>query len=102
VALEHGGLLAGVGPLALSREGLRDRRFREIYTEGAHVQPVEEPAEILVESAQGLVEQGEMHEVGFEVGHAVAEFAKGMFEGIERVIVSSCSSAVGGGGLGSA
>jgi hypothetical protein len=41
------------------------------------------------------VEQGEVHEVGFEIGHAVAELAEGMFEGVEGMVVRSYGIAIG-------
>jgi hypothetical protein len=88
-------LAAGICSLALSREGLRNRRFGKVYTEGTHVETVEETAKVLVEAAKRFVEQGEVHEVGFEISHAVAELAEGMFEGVKRMIMGSCGSAVG-------
>lgn len=53
-------------------ERLRNRRLREIDTKSAHVHAVEEGAEVLGEAAERFVEELEVHEVGFQVGHAVA------------------------------
>ena len=66
------------------RETLRDGRFREVDAESAHVHAVEEGAEVLVEAAEAFVQELQVHEVGFQVGHAVAEFGEGGFQGCER------------------
>lgn len=62
---------------------LDTRRFWEVYAKGTHVHAVEEGAEALVEAVQALVQQLQVHEVGFQVGHAVSELAKRRLEGFE-------------------
>lgn len=63
--------------MRLARKGGFWREEREIYlreidAERAHVEPVQEAAEALVEAAEAFVQELQVHEVGFEVGHAVA------------------------------
>lgn len=76
---------------------LRDRRFREIDAKGRHVHAVKECAKVLVEAREGLIEKLEMHHVGFEVGHCVAEFAECGFEGREwELYTGECCASRGG------
>jgi hypothetical protein len=58
-------------PLLPPLDTLRHRRFREVHHERVHVQPVEKCSEAFAEASEGLVHELEVHEVGFEVGHAV-------------------------------
>jgi hypothetical protein len=37
-----------------------------------------------------------VHEVGFEISHAVAELAEGMFDSVEGMVMRSCGIAIGG------
>jgi hypothetical protein len=54
--------------------------LREIHAESAHVQSVEEAAKALVEAIEALVQELQVHEVGFKVGHTVAQLGKSWFE----------------------
>jgi hypothetical protein len=60
-------------------ETLGDRAFGEIYAKGIHVHSVEKGGEALREPRQTLVHELQVHEVGFQVGHAVAEFCELVF-----------------------
>ena len=44
----------------------------EVHAESAHVQSVEEAAEALIEAVQALVQKLQVHEICFQIGHAVA------------------------------
>lgn len=52
----------------------------EVYAESAHVQSVEEAAKALVEAIETLVQELQVHEVGFQVGHTVAQLGEGWFK----------------------
>jgi hypothetical protein len=54
--------------------------LREIHAESAHIQPIEEAAKALVEAIETLVQELQVHEVGFQIGHAVAQLGKCWFE----------------------
>lgn len=69
--------------LACALEALGPRGFREVDAEGAHVQSVQEAAEALIEAVQRLVQELQVHHVGFQVGHAVCQFAECGFERFE-------------------
>lgn len=73
-------------PRSLPRppEALRARRLGEIDTKRTHVETVEEAGKVLVEARDGLVQDLQVHHVGLEVGHAVAELGKGGLEALER------------------
>lgn len=43
----------------------RHTHLRKIHTKSTHVQPIQKRAEVLVEAAQALVQQLQVHEVGF-------------------------------------
>lgn len=58
----------------------------KINTERAHVHAVEESTKVLVEAAYAFVQELEVHHVGFEIGHAVAEFGEGWLEGVQREV----------------
>ncbi|KAK8221975.1 hypothetical protein M8818_000142 [Zalaria obscura] len=66
-------------------EALRPRCLREIDTERAHVQPVQEAAKALVEPRQTLVQELEMQHVGLQVCEAVAQLGEGGLEAFERL-----------------
>lgn len=52
---------------------LRRRSYLwEVHAESAHVQSVEEAAEALIEAVQALVQKLQVHEICFQIGHAVA------------------------------
>jgi hypothetical protein len=54
--------------------------LREIHAESAHIQPIEEAAKALVEAIETLVQELQVHEVGFQIGHAVAQLGECWFE----------------------
>lgn len=45
--------------------------FWKVHTECAHVQPIEEASKALVEAVQALIEELQVHEICFQVGHAI-------------------------------
>jgi hypothetical protein len=62
---------------------LFNRRLWEIDTEGPDVESVQKGGKALAEPRQALVHELQVHEVGFEVGHAVCEFGELGFQGVE-------------------
>jgi hypothetical protein len=52
----------------------------EIHAESAHIQSIEEAAKALVEAIETLVQELQVHEVGFQIGHAVAQLGECWFE----------------------
>lgn len=44
----------------------------KVYTERAHVQSIEKASKALVEAVQALIEELQVHEIRFQVGHAIA------------------------------
>jgi hypothetical protein len=56
----------------------------KIHTEGVHVQPVQEARKALAEPRQALVHQLQLHEVGLQVRHGVAELRERHLEVVQR------------------
>jgi hypothetical protein len=65
--------------LGSTLEALDSRSLWEVDTESTHVHAVEEGAKAFVKAVQTLVQQLEVHHVGFQVGHSISEFAKSRF-----------------------
>jgi len=82
----HGMVLLGLilCSLGSTLEALNSRSLWEVDTESAHVHAVEESAKALVEAVQTLVQQLEVHHVGFEIGHSIGEFAESRLQGFQR------------------
>lgn len=55
---------------------LLHRGLREIDTESPDVEAIEESGEALAETRQALVHKLKVHEVGFQVGHAVSQLGE--------------------------
>lgn len=74
----HGMVLLGLILCSLSStlEALDSRSLWEVDAESTHVHAVEEGAKAFVEAVQTLVQQLQVHHVGFQVGHSVCEFAE--------------------------
>jgi hypothetical protein len=70
-------------PLLCSSERIWNRCFREVDTEGVHVQPVEEAGEALAEPRQALMHELEVHHVGLQVSHGVRQLCESWFEHIQ-------------------
>jgi len=64
-------------------KALRHRRLGKVHTKGAHIQSIEEGGEALAEACQTLVHELQVHEVCFEVSHAVSELGEERLEGVE-------------------
>lgn len=60
----------------------------KVDAEGRHVHAIQEGTEILVEARDGLVQQLEVHHVGFQISHGVAELSKCRLQGGEREVVT--------------
>ena len=77
----------------LDRPGKGGSYLRKIHTKRIHIHPVQERREALVEPAQALVHQLQVHEVGFQVRHRVAQFCEPGLQRFER------EGGCGGGGM---
>ena len=63
----------------------------EVDAKSIHVHAVQEGTEILVEAGYRFVQQLQMHHVGFQVSHGIAELAKCWLESGEwEVIAAEC------------
>lgn len=97
----HGTVLLGLILRCLSStlKTLNSRGFGEVDAESTHVHAVEESAEAFVEAVQTLVQQLQVHHVGFQIGHAVCEFTECGFQGFEwDGLVGELGCARGSGG----
>lgn len=61
----------------------------KVDAEGRHVHAVQEGTEILVEARDGFVQQLEVHHVGFQISHGVAQLSKCRLEGSEWDIIAA-------------
>lgn len=79
-----------------------DGRLGEIDAKRTHVHAVQEGAKVLGEAREALVEELQVHEVGFQVGHGVAELGELRFERREVLlgVVVVVGAEVCGGGAG--
>lgn len=98
----HGMVLLGLVLCSLSStlEALDSRSLWEVDTESTHVHAVEESAKTFVEAVQTLVQQLQVHHIGFQIGHSIGEFTKSGFQGFERdslvgEVIAGCGSGDG-------
>jgi hypothetical protein len=82
----HGILLVSLilCSLCSTLETLNTRGFWKVDAEGTHVHAVEKGAKAVVEAVQTLVQELQVHHVGFQIGHSISEFSKGRLKGLER------------------
>jgi hypothetical protein len=98
----HSMILLGLVLCSLSStlEALDSRSLWEVDTESTHIHAVEESAKAFIEAVQTLVEQLQVHHVGFQIGHSIGEFAECRFQGFEGnslvgEVVAGCGSGDG-------
>jgi hypothetical protein len=99
----HGMILLSLVLCSLSStlEALDSWSLWKVDTESTHVHAVEEGTKTFVEAVQTLVQQLEVHHVGFQIGHSIGEFAKSRFQSFERdglvgEVVAGCGGGHGG------
>ena len=66
--------------------------LRKVHAKGIDFQTVEEACKALIESGQALVHQLQMHEIGFQVCHAICKLRECWLEGVQKVhiVPASC------------
>jgi hypothetical protein len=60
-----------------------------------HVQAVKKTGEALGESRKALMHELEMHEICFEIGHAIAQLGELGLERVQRIVLSGISGLLG-------
>ena len=74
----------------------RESYLRKINTKSTHIHAVEKGAEVLVETTQAFIQELQVHHIGFQVSHTVAELSEGRLERVQwEVRVADRTAAAG-------
>lgn len=60
--------------------------LRKVNTKRAHIHAVQKRAKVFVESPKTLIEELQVHHVGLQIGHAIAQLCECRLQGVEREV----------------